>query len=281
MPVHALVILIIILSVLALTGLWIFLIAPRARKEAMRPFIRPYAHRGLWNEAIPENSLSAFRRAADEGFAIELDVQLSRDNTVMVFHDYTLDRMCGAPCKLSDLTTAELKKLCLKDTNERIPTLREVLSAVGGRVPLLIELKGESTDTSLVPRVLAELSTYEGEWCIESFNPLLLRAVKRLDNSVVRGLLSGDLTKNKENGSPFLNFILTQLLLTFLCRPAFHAYDGRYPNRRALKVGIRYFGAAPVVYTIKNEIDYDRFLDAGIAPIFEGFVPRRKEIVRK
>lgn len=282
MPTPALVILIVVLSLLALVGLWLFLIAPRARKEAMRPFMRPFAHRGLWNEELPENSLAAFRHAAEEGFAIELDVQLSHDNTVMVFHDYTLDRMCGAPCKLSDLTVAELKKLCLADTNERIPTLREVLETVNGRVPLLIELKGEGTDTSLVPRVLAELSKYEGDYCIESFNPLLLRAVKRLDDSVVRGLLSSDFTKNKKkNSDPIFNFFLSQLLFTCVCRPAFHAFDGRYPNRRALKVGIRYFGAAPVVYTIKNEVDYDRFLDAGVAPIFEGFIPKRREVSRK
>ena len=278
MPLFAKLILIIVLAALALIGVWLFLIAPRARKAAMRPFLRPYAHRGLWNETIPENSLAAFRHAAENGFAIELDVQLSADNVVMVFHDYTLTRMCGVDFKVSELSAKQLGSLKLGESNEIIPTFRQVLQTVGGRVPLLIELKGESTDTTLVPRVLAELSRYEGAWCMESFNPMLLGALKRMDDSVVRGLLSTDLIKNKKPGSPLLNAALSGLLLTFLCRPAFHAWDRKYPKRFALNVGIGLFGAASVVYTVRDEEEYNRYLDMGIAPIFEGFIPTRREV---
>lgn len=281
MPLAAKITVLVILALLALIGIWILLIAPRARKKEVRPFIRPYAHRGLWGEGVPENSLTAFRRAADEGFAIELDVQLSADNVVMVFHDYSLERMCGVPYKLHDLRYDELCNLSLGDTTEPIPTLRDVLRVVGGRVPILIELKGEATDTSLVPRVLAELSRYEGKWCIESFNPVLLRAVKRMDERVVRGLLSTDLVRERRPGSLALNAALSALLLTFLCRPAFHAWDKKYPKRLALNVGLRVFGAASVVYTVRDEEEYNRYLDEGIAPIFEGFVPHRREVARK
>ena len=100
-------------TVAALFASWLFLIAPRARKKAMQPFLRPYAHRGLWGEGIPENSLAAFRRAAEHGFAIELDVQLSRDGEVMVFHDYTLDRVCGKAGRPCDFTAAELSQISL------------------------------------------------------------------------------------------------------------------------------------------------------------------------
>ena len=89
-------------TVLALLALWLYLIAPRARKKAMQPFLRPFAHRGLWDEGLPENSLGAFRAAAEAGFAIELDIQLSSDGEVMVFHDYTLDRVCGRAGKVCD-----------------------------------------------------------------------------------------------------------------------------------------------------------------------------------
>ncbi len=281
MPLAVKITLLVLLVLLVCLGIWIFLIAPRARKKDVRPFIRPYAHRGLWGEGVPENSLTAFRRAAEEGFAIELDVQLSADNVVMVFHDYSLERMCGVPYKLHDLKYDELRNLSLGDTTEPIPTLRDVLRVVAGRVPLLIELKGEGTDTSLVPRVLAELSRYEGKWCMESFNPILLGAVKRMDGGVVRGLLSTDLVRERRPGSLALNAALSALLLTFLCRPAFHAWDSKYPKRVALNVGIRVFGAASVVYTIRDEEEYNRYLNAGVAPIFEGFVPRRRQVVRK
>ena len=136
-------------TVLTLFALWLYLIAPRARRKAVQPFLRPYAHRGLWGEGLPENSLGAFRAAADKGFAIELDIQLSADGVVMVFHDYTLDRVCGRAGKVCEHTAAELGRMPLNGIEaECIPTLAEVLDAVDGRVPLLIELKGESGNRS-------------------------------------------------------------------------------------------------------------------------------------
>ena len=261
-------------TVLALFALWLFLVAPRARKKDVQPFLRPYAHRGLWGGDLPENSLSAFRAAAEHGFAIELDIQLSSDGEVMVFHDYTLDRVCGRTGKICELSAAELGNIPLNGIeNECIPTLAEVLAAVNGRVPLLIELKGENGDTSLVPAALKVLAGYEGAWCMESFNPLLLRAVKKQAPHVLRGLLSTNLLKEKKNGSKLLNFALSAHLLNFLCRPAFLASDQKYLHRAGLRAGLNLFGAAPFVYTVKNKADYDRFIQKDIAPIFDEFYP--------
>ena len=263
-------------TVAALFLIWLWMIAPRPRKKAMQPFLRPYAHRGLWSEGVPENSLAAFRAAVEAGYGIELDVQLSADGTVMVFHDYTLDRVCGREGLLTDLPEAELADIPLAGTKETIPTLEEVLRVVDGRVPLLIELKGETGDTSIVPATLAVLEGYQGLWCMESFNPLLVRAVKKQAPHVVRGLLSTDLCKEKKRGSWFLNFILSSLLVTFLCRPHFHAWDGRYPRRRALRVGLHWFKTGSLVFTISTQKDYDDFMARGVYPIFERFVPEEK-----
>ena len=197
-------------------ALWLFLIAPRARKKAVAPFLRPYAHRGLWGGAVPENSLAAFRAAADAGFAIELDIQLSKDGEVVVFHDYTLTRMCGVDAHVKGLTAAELSAMSLGGTEQKIPTFREVLDTVGGRVPLLIELKGEDFSTALVPAALGVLADYKGAWCMESFNPLLLRAVKKHAPHAVRGLLVTDLIRDKKEGSKLRNFALSAMLLNFL-----------------------------------------------------------------
>lgn len=254
--------------------LWLFLIAPRARRAAVQPFLRPYAHRGLWNAEVPENSLAAFRLAAEQGFGIELDVQLSSDGEVMVFHDYTLERMCHVDKKLSELTAAELSAITLANTAEHIPTLKEVLAVVAGRVPLLIELKGENGNTALCPALVAVLAEYEGSWCVESFNPLLLAWFKRHRPLVVRGLLSTNLIKEKKNGSRVLNFALSALWLTFLCRPQFHAWDHKYPRRLALRCGIALFGAASLVYTVKANEDYASHMKKGQYPIFDGFVPQ-------
>ncbi len=265
-------------TVLALFALWLFLVAPRARKKEMRPFLRPYAHRGLWGGDLPENSLGAFRAAAEAGFAIELDIQLSRDGEVMVFHDYTLDRVCGRAGKICELTAAELGNIPLNGIeNEHIPTFAEALEAVGGRVPLLIELKGESGNTALVPAALKVLEGYRGLWCMESFNPLLLRAVKKYAPKVLRGLLSTDLLKEKRKGSRPLNFALSAHLFNFLCRPAFLAYDAHHPRRAGLRAGLALFGAAPFVYTIRNEADYQHFCQEGVAPIFDSFTPHEQK----
>jgi len=255
-------------------ALWLFLVAPRARKKAMQPFLRPYAHRGLWGGALPENSLGAFRAAAEADFAIELDIQLSADGEVMVFHDYTLDRVCGRPGKIRDLTAAELGNIPLNGVEtECIPTLREVLDTVGGRVPLLIELKGENGNVALVPKALEVLKDYKGLWCMESFNPLLLRAVKKHAPHVLRGLLSSDLIKLKHPGSKLLNFALSAHLFNFLCRPNFLAFDGHYPTRKGLCVGLYWFGAAPFVFTMQNQHDFDYFWVKGCSPIFDSFLP--------
>ena len=259
---------------LLLFALWLFLVAPRARKKDVQPFLRPYAHRGLWGEGLPENSLGAFRAAAEAGFAIELDVQLSADGEVMVFHDYTLDRVCGRTGKICELTAAELGNIPLNGIEkEHIPTLREALVTVAGRVPLLIELKGENGNTDLVPAALKVLEGYEGLWCMESFNPLLLRAVKKHAPHVLRGLLSTNLLKENKSGSKLLNFALSAHLLNFLCRPHFLAFDKKYPRRKGLRAGIKLFGAAPFVYTVQNAADYNAFCAAGVSPIFDTFRP--------
>ena len=264
-------------TVAALFLLWLWMIAPtRRNRDGMQPFLRPYAHRGLWGEGAPENSMAAFRAAVDAGFGIELDVQLSRDGTVVVFHDYTLDRVCGREGLLTDLTAEELTKLPLMGTEQTIPTLTEVLEAVDGRVPLLIELKGETGDTSIVADTLSVLEGYQGAWCMESFNPLLVRAVKKQAPQVIRGLLSSDLCKEKKRGGWFLNFLLSSVLVTFLCRPHFHAWDGRYPKRRGLRVSLNWFKAGSLVFTISTQKDYDDFMARGIYPIFERFVPEKK-----
>ncbi len=271
---HPLVVVSLILApVVLLFAVWLVLIAPRARKKDMAPFLRPYAHRGLWNDEVPENSLAAFARAVSHGYAIELDVQLSKDGTVMVFHDYTLARMCGEEVRLSDLTATELAEKRLLGSAEHIPTLAEVLALVDGRVPLLIELKGESTSLMLCAPLAKLLDDYHGPYMIESFNPMLLRWFKKHRPQVLRGLLSTNLIKEKRDGSRVLNFLLSSLLLTFLCRPAFHAWDGHYPHCLALRVGLRLFGAASFVFTMKSKEEYSRFLGAGHIPIFDSFIP--------
>src|SRR3954462_12535939 len=140
----------------------------------------PIAHRGLHaaRDGRPENSLAAFAHACALGFPAELDVRLTRDNQVVVFHDRALRRLTGAGGRVEERYGAEVRALRLQGTDERVPLLREVLELVGGRVPLLIELKSGAPPTALELAVLAALDGYAGEVAIQAFQ---LRTVRELD----------------------------------------------------------------------------------------------------
>ena len=133
----------IVISVVIL--FYFFMVFPRRTEKKRILDISPsmFAHRGYHDIAhrIPENSMTAFHAAIQHGYGIELDLHLTRDGQLIVFHDDTLERLCGRPGRVEDLTYDELKSLCLLGTDERIPLFSEVLAAVNGRVPLLIELK--------------------------------------------------------------------------------------------------------------------------------------------
>lgn len=156
----------------------LFLLAPgRATKRQKAPFMgRNFAHRGLHSRdmSVPENSLEAFRLAAKAGYGIELDVQLSRDGQVVVFHDDTLDRVCGVHARVDEKSYVELRALGLCGTNNRIPLFSEVLDVIKGRGPLIVELKNGRRNLELCRKTYALLSDYRGEVCVESFNPMIM-----------------------------------------------------------------------------------------------------------
>jgi len=139
---------------------------------------QPIAHRGLHdlNNTRWENTLSAFDAAAKAGFAIECDVHLTKDGSVIVFHDDDLERLTGQKGRISDLTLAEATALKIGGTNDHAPSLREMLDLVAGSVPVVIELKGiEGRDDGLVAAVAKKLAGYKGEAAIMSFDHHLVR----------------------------------------------------------------------------------------------------------
>ncbi len=260
-------------------AVYLGLIMPRcyARPE-LEPFLTDYAHRGLFhNKDLPENSIGAFQRAVDHGFAIELDIQLSKDGEVMVFHDYTLDRVCGVKGRLSEKTAAELSELSLLGTDYRVPTLREVLDLVDGRVPLLIELKGEAMNDELCWKVAPMLDAYAGECCVESFNPFLLGWFKQHRPDVARGQLVTNLLKTKKNGNKVLNFALSFLLLNFMSRPDFIACDENYTQSVSHWICRHVFRVPLILWTVRKPENMNLNRKNGHTSIFEGFVPVRKK----
>lgn len=155
----------------------------------------PIAHRAYHDraQARPENSRAAIRAAIAAGYAIEIDLQLSRDGVPMVFHDETLERLTPQDGWLCDKTAAALAEIPLTGGDEGIPTLAEVLSLVAGRVPLLIELKDQTlrmaeTDGRLEQATAALLADYAGPVAVMSFNPHCIAHMARLAPGLPRGL---------------------------------------------------------------------------------------------
>ena len=139
---------------------------------------RPIAHRGFHdlNNLRWENTLSAFDAAIARDYAIECDVHLSADGVPVVFHDSALGRLTGEDGFVYDRTVAQLQQLAIGGTQDHVPTLAQMLERVGGRVPLVIELKGiEGKDDGLVAAVAKELATYDGKVAIMSFDHWLVR----------------------------------------------------------------------------------------------------------
>ncbi len=266
-----------ILSAIASLAVVIFLlyalvfVRPRAGKPQSASLLCDYAHRGLHDGNTgdtPENSLSAFEKACQAGYGIELDVQLSRDGVVMVFHDYTLIRMTGKDGKVAEYDAAELQKLSLANTEQKIPTFAEVLSLVNGRVPLLIELKGESFDSSLCPKVAEILKSYEGDYCIESFNPLLIKSMRKLMPDVFYGQLYTNVVRDKKKKSA-LNIILTLMGFNFLARPDFIAYNIEDRSSFPVWLTTKLYKAEKFIWTARSREEYDKAHALSEHPIFE------------
>ncbi len=264
----------ILIILLALAALYIYMICPRIIN---RPDIRKlmnihYAHRGLHDNrtSAPENSLKSFELAVEAGYGIEMDVQLSKDNIPVVFHDKTLKRMCGKEGYVWDYTLEELKKLTLKDSGERIPTFEEVLKLIDGKVPLIIEYKMDRPTIKVCELGDKLLSDYKGVYCIESFHPKAVRWYRKHRPEIVRGQLSMDFSKDEKYNAPYF-VVMTYLLSDFITRPDFIAYhhvDEHILSRRLCKK----LGGLAVAYTIKSQEAYEKVKDKFDLFIFDSFI---------
>ena len=246
-----------ILLFIILITLYLLAIMPKLRRNKNITLMEGwhYAHRGIHNNAsdAPENSLRAFAKAVECGFGIELDVQLTKDLIPVVLHDYNLQRACNTDVKLSSLTYEELQEYRLFQSTEKIPTLKEVLDLVNGKVPLIIELKITWKAKPICPIVAALLEEYQGFYVIESFNPFGLMWNRKHAPQVIRGQLSTDFIREKIAGNSLQYFLLKYLLTNFLTKPDFIAYHHVYKNSLSFLICRKLFHTMPVAWTIQSE----------------------------
>lgn len=150
---------------------------------------RKIAHRGVFNNtSIPENSMSAFKKAISLHLGIELDVQLTKDNVLIVFHDDNLYRMTGINQDVSKAIYSDIKKYHLLDSKETIPTLQEVLELVQDKVFLDIEIKSTRKKREIVDLLEKTLYGYHN-YVLQSFDPRIVRYLKKKNPTMMVGYL--------------------------------------------------------------------------------------------
>ena len=231
-------------------------------------FKTPIAHRGLHNEVIPENTISAFQNAKTHGFLIETDVRFTKDKRLVLFHDDTLLRTCKDERKIIDLTFDEINEIFVKTHGENLPTLEDLLKIADNQIGLLIELKSDGSG-ELEKAVNDCLSSYSGPYAIQSFHPLSVKWFTKNAPNVTRGLLVTN-TFPKEIGF-VKKFILKNLVLYRSVKPNFIACDENYLNNKR----IQNKAVRKLAWTIRNPMSSKRILDDNLADnvIFENYIP--------
>ncbi len=233
-----------------------------------------YAHRGLHGNGSPENSLDAFQKAKAKGYGVELDVHLTKDGQLVVIHDSTLDRVTGETGTVEELNYAQLDRYRLEHTQERIPTLVQVLELFEGNVPIILELKSHKGNHKKLTEAACQLmDSYTGIYCMESFDPRCLIWLKKHRPDIIRGQLSENyFTPGRPKMPGILRFILTHHLENFLTRPDFVAY--RFSERSCTPTNKLFLKRhLAVAWTLTNQQDYTQAVSEGWLPIFEGFQP--------
>lgn len=239
-----------------------------------------YAHRGLHAEGIPENSLTAFAKARELGFGIELDVHLTLDGELVVIHDSSLGRVCGRSGVVEQLTLAELGECRLMGTDEGVPTLDEVLrlfDASGDTTspapPVIVELKTADGNAALLAeRTMACVDRYDLSFCVESFDPRALGWLRAHRPDVLRGQLVRSFLGDKDLGLA-RRLGATALLGNVTARPDFIACRFRDRGLPAVRLACGRLGAHLVTWTIHSEREMLESEAEGAPVIFEGFIP--------
>lgn len=213
------------------------------------------AHRGMFNNLnIPENSIKAFKKALIYNYPIELDVHLTKDNILVVFHDHNLFRMTGVNKNIQDLTYDEIKELKLLNTEEKIPTLKEVLELVDNQILLDIEVKNTKRIKTTCNILLKELENYSN-YDLKSFNPRIVKYLKKKNPNLTVGYL----IENKYDFKLY-NVLLKNKYIIKYCNPDFLAISKKLlKNKKFKKIVDKY---PTMIWTITSEkqINNDKYI---------------------
>lgn len=260
-------------------SLWLLLMLPAFPKRGCAAFYgkKHFAHRGLHDENVCENSMQAFRMAVQAGYGIELDVHLTKDGQLCVFHDDTLKRLCGREEAVREMTMDELQKILLPD-GQMIPSFEEVLELIQGQVPLIVEIKSpEIGNCAVSERLWQCLKDYRGDYLVQSFDPFQLRWFKKHAPRVIRGQLA---QKGRFKGPFRLRHIpglmAGNLLINRISAPDYIAYRQEDTKKCCYRMMRRVYRPGLAVWTVRSETEEKKMQGLCDAIIFENFHPQIK-----
>jgi glycerophosphoryl diester phosphodiesterase len=222
------------------------------------------------NSNIPENSIPAFQKAINLKLPIELDIQLTKDNYIIVFHDYNLQRICAINKQVKKSTLAEIKELNLLNSEYQIPLLSEVLDLVKGQVPILIDIKNLNKAGKLEKLLIKELENYKGDIAIQSFNPLSIGWFAKNSPHILRGQLHTDFKNKKLN--QIIKLLLKDIIVNFFSKPHFITMDRSCISKHTLNK-YKKVKMPILLWNIKSQADYLKLKSVCDNIIFENFVP--------
>jgi len=237
-------------------------LSPSRESELRALIAKPFAHRGLHGSGRIENSRAAFQAAIETRHGIELDVQLTGDGQAMVFHDLWLHRLTEEEGVVRGRSVAELGRIRLRDSDETIPSLTEILALIAGQVSLLIEVKAPDRDVGALCRAVSDaLRGYSGPVAVMSFNPEIGRWFAKYDPVRLRGLVV------TEEGKPWRGKLKRRLSL-WRSKADFLAYDIRdLPSRFAESARRR--GLKITTWTVRNMAERARAAEHADQIIYE------------
>lgn len=229
------------------------------------------AHRGLHDEQSCENSISSFGKAIDNGYAIEMDLQMTSDGVVVVFHDDSLKRVTGLNGDIREVDYAYIKDAKLGGTEEKIPTFTEFLSYIDGKTPLLIEIKDHKNIGVMEEKIKAELDNYKGEFAVQSFNPFIVEWFAKHAPNYVRGQLSSDF--GDTNLAWYKKILLKNLAFIKRNKSQFVSYDVKHIQRKLI---LRVKKRMPIImWTVRKQSQVDDLKKYYDNIIFENFIPNK------
>ena len=282
-PLYLILLFVAIACVLGLA--YLMLISPRMARASMKKFLTHatyFAHRGLHDENDPENSLPAFALAVEKGYGIELDVQISKDGIPVVFHDDLLKRGTGAEGYVYDYTLEELQAMPLFGRDDlSIPTLASVLELVDGKSPLIVEIKASRPEwRETLREAMKLLEAYEGPYCVESFNPMVLRELRRGCPGVLRGQLCESYRrgfKAAQKKMPFAFFAAERFWTNAIARPDFIAYNCQHADFFPFRLMTWMFPECTFIAWTTRKPEHEKTSRSFEAFIFEHYLPGEKE----